>query len=113
MVKDGGGACPQEDEPNNEPKLANKLNTSLCGVLSPGTENEYLTFELPQGTKTMNLTFEGDIEMRVIVEGHYPVMISPASNPPIPFVVGKPYYIEVTAFKGGDKIPWRVNLNRT
>lgn len=112
-VADGGGSCEQEREPNDLPKQANELTTSSCGVLSNGSDKEYLTFELPQGTKTMSLTFEGDIVMRVFVEGQDVVTISPKSNPPIPFVIGKPYYIEVTAFSGGKQPTWRVNLERT
>lgn len=112
--KDPGGTCVQETEPNDEPKNANELVTSLCGVLSPGSESEYLTFELPSGTKTMAITFDGDIEMRVLVEGHDPVVISPKQNPQIPFEIGKRYFIEVTAASSTTaSVKWRVNLNRT
>lgn len=107
------GSCPQENEPNDDQGSANKLVTSICGVLAPASETDFLTFELPPGTKTMNLTFEGNIKMRITVDGKDAVEISPASNPRIPFVVGRPYLVEIRAFSGGDKIAWRVNLNRT
>lgn len=85
----------------------------MCGVLAPGSETDFLTFELPPGTKSMNFTFDGNVKIKVSVDGKDTVEISPTSNPPIPFVVGRPYLIEIRAFSGGDKIPWRVNLNRT
>ena len=109
----GAGACPREEEPNDEPSDATLLATSICGVLSPGSETDYLTFELPPGTKTMNLTFEGNIKMRVFVDGREPVEISPESNPKIPFVVGSPYVVQVRAHSGGDKVAYRVNLIRS
>lgn len=106
-------SCTQESEPNDAPRSANELVTSVCGVLDPASEVDFLTFELPEGTKTMGLGFEGDIKMRVFVEGHDTVEISPKENPPVPFVIGTPYYIQIRAFSGGDTTTWRVTLNRT
>lgn len=110
---DPAGKCPQESEPNDDRENANKLLSSLCGVLSPSSETDFLTFELPPGTKSMSLTYDGNVKMKVSVDGKDTVEISPASNPPIPFVVGKPYSIEVRAFSGGEKVTWRVNLSRS
>lgn len=110
----GFGPCTQETEPNNEPKQANELVTSVCGVLSPGSEYEWLTFELPEGTKTMGITFDGDIEMRVIVEGRYPIVLNPKSSPPLPLLIGQRYFVEVTAlYSTLNDVSWRVTLNRT
>ena len=112
---DGGkptpGTCTPETELNNEPSTANTLAGSVCGSLLPSTELDFLTFTLKQGTKTMDFTFTGNVKLRIFVEGHDPVELSPQSNPPIPFVVGKPYLVRIGANgQTAPKVDWRVNL---
>jgi len=105
--------CERESEPNDEPGDANVLSTSLCGTLAPESETDYLTFELGPDTKSMHLTFEGDIEMRVFVGGRDPATLSPDKNDEVPFVIGEPYVIEVRARGGSEKGTYRVNLIRS
>jgi hypothetical protein len=106
----GAGSCPRENEKNDDAKSANELRTSICGELAPVSESDWLTFELDESVRSMRLTFEGDIRMRVSLEGRQPVEINPASYPEVPFVTGRPYLIEVRAFTGSGAIPYRVNL---
>lgn len=106
--------CTQETELNNEPNQANELEGSVCGALLPSAEFDYLTFTLRQGTKTMDFTFKGDVKITIAVEGHEKVELSPQSNPPIPFVTGKPYLVRIGANSGpAAKVDWRVNLVTT
>jgi hypothetical protein len=108
------GTCTQETESNNEPSDANELKGSVCGSLLPSGELDFLTFTLKQGTKTMDFTFRGDVKITILVEGNEKVELSPTSNPPIPFVVGKPYVVRISANSGpAAKVEWRVNLVTT
>jgi hypothetical protein len=109
-VKDAGATCTPETESNNDPTTANQLAGSVCGTLNPTSELDYLTFTLPANTKTMDLTFQGNVKLLVSVEGLAPVELSPSSNPPVPFAPGKKYLIKISAASGGGKIDWRVNL---
>lgn len=106
------GPCKPETEINNEPGAADEIAAgSTCGTLNPTSELDYLTFELPPGTNTMDLTFSGNIRLRIFVEGENPVELNPSSNPPVPFVTGKPYLLRVSSFTSGNRIDWRVNLD--
>lgn len=59
----------------------------------------------------MDLTFSGNVKLRIFVEGAEQVELSPTSNPPIPFVVGKPYIVRITNAGGAAaKVDWRVNV---
>jgi hypothetical protein len=108
------GTCTRETELNNEPGDANELQGSVCGSLLPSSELDFLTFTLKQGTKTMDFTFRGDVKITIVVEGHEKVELSPSSNPPIPFVVGEPYIVRISANSGpAAKVEWRVNLVTT
>jgi hypothetical protein len=107
------GTCEPEAEPNNEPGDANELKTSLCGSLLPVTELDFVTWKLESNTKTMDFTYQGNVKIRIFVEGHDPVELSPTSNPAIPFVVGKPYLARISAAATAAKIDWRVNLVTT
>lgn len=99
---------------NNEPGTANELVDSVCGTLLPATELDYLTFKLPENAQSMSLTFEGDVKLRISVEGQNQVELSPTSNPPVPFAPGKDYIIRVSANTAGAvKVDWRVNLEHT
>lgn len=83
----------------------------MCGALIPSSELDFLTFTLKQGTKTMDFTFTGDVKITIFVEGHEKVELSPQSSPPIPFVVGKPYLVRISANGGvAAKVDWRVTL---
>lgn len=105
------GTCTPETELNNEPSTANTLAGSVCGSLLPSTELDFLTFTLKQGTKTMDFTFTGNVKIRIFVEGHDVVELTPQSNPPIPFVIGKPYLVRIGANgQTAPKVDWRVNL---
>lgn len=96
---------------NNEPGDANDLEGSVCGALLPSAELDFLTFTLKQGTKTLDFTFSGNVKITIFVEGHDKVELTPQSNPPIPFVVGKPYLVRISANGGtAAKVDWRVNL---
>ena len=95
---------------NNEPSAANELVGSVCGTLLPSAEFDYLTFTLKQGTKSMDFTFSGNVKILITV-GDEKVELSPQSNPPIPFVVGKPYLVRIGSNGGAAaKVDWRVNL---
>lgn len=107
-------ACTQEKELNNEPGTANELVDSVCGTLLPASELDYLTFTLPEKAKSMNLTYEGNVKLRISVEGFDPVELSSSNNPQVPFAPGKQYIIRVSADGGGAvKIDWRVNVVHT
>lgn len=109
---DSGAPCDEEHEPNDDPSQANTLVSSTCGALSPTSETDYLTFTLTPNTKTMNLTFDGDIKIRITVQGKQ-VDVTPTSNTSIPFVTGHPYLLQIQAYQEATQIPWRVNLART
>jgi hypothetical protein len=64
----------------------------------------------------MNLTYEGDVVLDIAV-GSQLVELSPSSNPPVPFVVGRRYLIQITAASSNTtpntKVAWRVTLVHT
>jgi len=101
-----GGAM--ETEPNNSDGTANELAPTVCGYTDPATESEWLHFTLKNTTKHMYLGYAGNIKLTVRVDGKS-VELSPQSAPPVPFVRGKRYTVQVESFDTSPQ-KWRVTL---
>lgn len=104
----GGAGCESETEPNDNENQANLLSSSLCGQIGTNSDVDFLTFTLPMSAKTMKLTFDGPVTLKVSVDGANSVTLKAGSTQGVPFVKGKPYFIEVQGTKGAS---WRVNLS--
>ena len=57
----------------------------------------------------MQLRFDGKVLLRVEIDGNT-VTLGNGGSPKIPFVKGKPYYIEIKAAERATSVPWRVDL---
>ena len=103
------GDCAPEVEPNDNPKEANVLAPALCGTLSQKDGKEFLSFELQPTTSSMSINFSGQVRLRVEVQG-VKTELTPSSAGQVPFVMGSPYSIEVTALPGENDVAWRVAI---
>jgi hypothetical protein len=94
----GGVPCVQggvlEVEPNDDASTANELAPTVCGAVLPGTEVDVLKFRLQSRSKSMFIGFDGNVSLTVTVDGQT-VVVTPQSNPAIPFVKNKDYTVEV------------------
>ncbi|MCA9584867.1 MAG: hypothetical protein KC657_05885 [Myxococcales bacterium] len=106
------GACTPEEERNDNKGSANELVTSRCGTVreTDGDDSDFLTFTLKPTTTSMFITFDGNVTLKVDVDGRQSVTMTPTSKPPLPFVKGRPYVIQIQSANGAKQI-WRVNLN--
>jgi hypothetical protein len=106
----GGGSCPPETEPNDTPAQANVLNPQLCGSVSHADQKDYLTFTIKGGTKTLSLNFKGGVRLRVTIDTKI-IELTPDNAGVVPFVLGKPYLVEVTALiDSATPTPWQVTV---
>jgi hypothetical protein len=101
--------CASEIEPNDERDDATVLAPSLCGAIEPSNESDFLTFELAPTSTSIGITFTGEVELEVRVDGKS-VKLGAGAFPPVPFVKGERYYIEIKALERGPRVPWRVDL---
>lgn len=99
--------CPSETEPNDNERQANTLATSLCGTIANRNDVDFLEFDLANSAKSVKLTFEGPVTLKVTVNGGNGTTLKPGSNSGIPFVRGGHYVVEVIA---DTNATWRVNL---
>jgi hypothetical protein len=107
----GDGRCTPEQEPNDHKDQANVLDPARCGTLSRDDKRDFLTFQLKPTTKTLKLNFTGRIRLKVDVPGGGTVNLTPDNAGAVPFVMGAPYLIEVTALNDpGNEVPWRVEV---
>ncbi len=148
---DGGVPCVVggllEEEPNDTPATANKVDPTRCGTISfrgagdagpdagmvdagpdaardagdagdaavvdagppPVAESDFLTFTLKPATRSFFIQFNGDVTLKVDVEGKPSSTITPTSAPTLPFVKDKPYFIEVRS-NSGKEVSWRVTV---
>lgn len=102
-------ACTAEAEPNDARDEANALAPSRCGVIQPNSESDFLTFELSPKSTSMQLKFEGQVTLRVEVDAGS-VTLGAGKFPPVPFVKGKRYFVEVKSAARATSVPWRVDL---
>ena len=108
-VGDASIGCPQEMEPNDNRGTANTLAPTRCGTISPKGESDFLTFVLADKTTSMQLTFTGQVTLKVDVNGQS-VTLGDGQSPKVPFVKGKTYFVEVQAIQDAPSTPWRVDL---
>ena len=107
----GGTTCVQEEEPNDQERLANVLSPARCGTLSRRDQKDFLTFRLKESTKTMSINFTGRIRLRVDVDGRDTTELTPDNAGIVPFVMGADYVIEVTPLTdSSDDLNWRVEV---
>jgi hypothetical protein len=106
---DASPLCASEIEPNDSRDTANVLATSLCGAIQPDSESDFLTFLLAQTTTSMQITFTGQVTLRIDVNGQT-VTLGNGLSPMVPFEQNRRYTIEIKATVKGASIPWRVNL---
>jgi hypothetical protein len=99
-----------EQEPNDTKATANVLKTARCGEVLPGTESDWLTFEIDDASTTgLTVYYEGPVHVFVETAGMPPTDIS---NPNQPIVLARhqPYYVEVRSLDGKSQ-NWRVALH--
>lgn len=102
--------CPPETEPNGDARRANTLVTSLCGEVGGDDDADFLTFRLPATTRSMAMTYEGRVRIRVRVEGEDTVDITPERPRQAPFVLEAPYLVEIRALDDDEPTRWRLNV---
>lgn len=101
--------CPAEHEPNDGKESANTIAATLCGIISPESESDFLAFQLQPASTSLSITFTGQVTLKVSVGGQS-VTLTGTNSPKIPFVKNQRYSIEV---KGTQKLPntaWRVDV---
>lgn len=104
--------CTQEQEPNDSREQANDVSPSRCGSVGKRDARDFLTFVLKPTTKTFSLNFQGDVRLRVDVDGQKTVELLPNSTGVIPpFAPGKRYMIEVTPLNdNANEVRYTVSL---
>jgi hypothetical protein len=107
------GVCTPEQEPNNTAATANVLAPVRCGNIDTPQDVDFLTFTLQPTTRSMRIKFDGKVKLTVNVEGNPAVVLTTGTDVAVPFVMGKPYYVEVQPAQGGSNISWRVELVET
>jgi hypothetical protein len=103
------GSCPPETEPNDSKETANTLSPTLCGVISPDSESDFLTFQLKPASTSLQITFTGQVTLKVTVAGNS-VTLSGTNSVKVPLVKGQRYSVEVKAAAQLPNVAWRVNL---
>jgi hypothetical protein len=106
---DAAATCPPEVEPNDSPETANVLAPTRCGAIQPNSESDFLTFMLKDKTTSMQIKFDGKVELKVTV-ANQSVTLGNGSTPKVPFVKGAQYIIEIKATERATSVPWRVDL---
>lgn len=106
---DGAAACPPEVEPNDSADTANTLAPTRCGAIQPNSESDFLTFMLQPKTTSMQIKFDGKVELKVQV-ANQSVTLGNGNAPKVPFVKGQHYLIEIKATERATSVPWRVDL---
>ncbi len=106
---DGAATCPPEVEPNDSPDTANLLAPTRCGAIQPNSESDFLTFSLKEATTSMQIKFDGKVELKVNV-ANQSVTLGNGSAPKVPFVKNAKYVIEIKATERATSVPWRVDL---
>jgi hypothetical protein len=108
---DAGAACAPEIEPNNGKDSANTLASSVCGAIAPDSDVDFLTFKLKPTTKNVSLRFDGQVTLKVDVEGQQSVILGgPNAGGKIPFVMDAPYFVEIRPTVKAAAVSWRVDL---
>ncbi len=106
---DGAATCPPEVEPNDSPDTANVLAPTRCGAIQPNSESDFLTFQLKEATTSMQIKFDGKVELKVNV-GNQSVTLGNGNAPKVPFQKNAKYVIEIKATERATSVPWRVDL---
>ncbi|MBS2014912.1 MAG: hypothetical protein JST00_18625 [Deltaproteobacteria bacterium] len=108
---DATTTCTKEVEPNDARDEANPLVSSVCGEINVADGDvDLFTFTLKPSSKTLKITYEGKVTVRVEVQGNAFVL---GSGSDVPFVAGSPYFVQVKASSsgGGSKtVPYRVDV---
>jgi hypothetical protein len=102
--------CVQEAEPNDAKETANVVAPTRCGAIQPPGERDFLKFTLKPTTKSMSIKYEGRVTLTVTVEGADTVVLGGGGSQTVPFVMGKPYYVEIRSTEKTARVPWRVDL---
>lgn len=105
---DASAACPQETEPNNSRATANTVAPTICGVINPNGESDFLTFQLKPTSTSLAITFTGQVSLKVEAGGTT-VTLGGGGSGVVGFFKGQRYLIEVKATVDG-AVPWRVDL---
>jgi hypothetical protein len=106
---DVAASCPPEVEPNDSRDMANVLAPTRCGAIQPNSESDFLTFQLGAKTTSMQIKFDGKVQLKVDV-GNQSVTLGSGNAPKVPFVKGQRYVIEIKATERATSVPWRVDL---
>jgi hypothetical protein len=106
---DGTATCPLEVEPNDSKDTANVLGSTRCGAIQPNSESDFLTFELGAKTQSMQIKFDGKVQLKIDV-GNQSVTLGNGNSPKVPFQKGQRYTIEIKATERATSVPWRVDL---
>lgn len=110
---DGGASCTSEQEPNDGKDKANLLAPQRCGTIDSAGDVDFLTFTLKPTTQTLSLKYDGKVTLTVAVNGGQTVVLGGGGSQTVPFVRGRPYYVEIKAIDPTAKPAWRVDLIET
>ncbi|MBX3187753.1 MAG: hypothetical protein KF819_12090 [Labilithrix sp.] len=111
-----------EEEPNDDRDAANVVDPTRCGAIlmtatsdgdggagDAAAEVDFLTFTLKPATTSFFIQFQGDVILKVDVEGKPTTTITKTTSPAVPFVRDKPYFIEIRS-ETGRRANWRVTV---
>lgn len=104
--------CPAEAEPNDSRDSANTIAPTLCGIISPESESDFLAFQLKPASTTLAITFTGQVTLKVSVAGQS-VTLAGMNNVKVPFFRNQRYTVEVKAAQKLPNIAWRVDVIET
>jgi len=104
--------CPAETEPNDSRDSANTIAPTLCGIISPESESDFLAFQLKPAATTLAITFTGQVTLKVSVAGQS-VTLTGMNNVKVPFFRNQRYTVEVKAAQKLPNIAWRVDVIET
>lgn len=101
--------CPTETEPNDGRTAQNTIAQAMCGIISPESESDFLTFQLKPSSTTLAINFTGEVTLRVLVAGNR-VTRTGLNSVKVPFVKNQRYSIEVRGTQKLPNIAWRVDV---
>ena len=102
-----------ESEPNDTSATASAFTGTICGIVDPGTESDFVSVTLKSTTTTFSIFYTGNITINFTSEGKTPVSWNGSGFPAPPFpAAGKALFMEVKS-ADAKKVSYTVKLTET